>query len=100
MTVPANTVAGARPADRRPPAARTEVARVVAKVEAAERVSGAEALLLHEHADLSTLGRLGDLVRERLHPERRVTYIVDRNVNPTNVCIKVWYIYDNVHDSI
>ena len=26
-------------------------------------------------------------VRWRKHPEARVTYIVDRNINPTNVCI-------------
>ncbi len=46
-----------------------------------------EALWLHEHADLLTLGRMADAVRWRLNPEPIVTYIVDRNVNPTNVCI-------------
>jgi len=56
-------------------------------VEDGERISAEEALLLHEEADLTTLGRLADLVRERRHPEGIVTYIVDRNVNPTNVCV-------------
>ncbi len=46
-----------------------------------------EALFLHDHADLATLGFLADAVRRRLHPERMVTYIVDRNINPTNVCV-------------
>ena len=32
------------------------------------------------------LGLLADSVRERLHPERVVTYIIDRNINYTNVC--------------
>ena len=32
-------------------------------------------------------GRLADLVRRRKHPENRVTYIIDRNINPTNVCL-------------
>jgi cyclic dehypoxanthinyl futalosine synthase len=69
------------------PRAHGGVARVAARVEAGERISRAEALLLHEEADLLTLGRLADSVRTRLHPHGVVSYIVDRNVNPTNVCI-------------
>ena len=30
---------------------------------------------------------MADSVRRRLHPDNRVTYIVDRNINPTNVCL-------------
>ena len=67
--------------------ARGELARIEDKVESGERISGEEALWLHEHADLLTLGRLADTVRARLHPEGIVTYIIDRNLNPTNVCI-------------
>ncbi|MCL4149583.1 UNVERIFIED_CONTAM: hypothetical protein GTU68_028944 [Idotea baltica] len=33
------------------------------------------------------LGELADAVRKRKHPHNRVTYIVDRNINPTNVCV-------------
>jgi cyclic dehypoxanthinyl futalosine synthase len=69
------------------PRAHGAVARVAERVEAGERISRAEALLLHEEADLLTLGRLADSVRTRLHPHGVVSYIVDRNVNPTNVCI-------------
>jgi cyclic dehypoxanthinyl futalosine synthase len=50
-------------------------------------VSSDEALWLHEHADLLSLGRMADAVRWRLNPAPVVTYIIDRNVNPTNVCI-------------
>ena len=63
------------------------LARVAGKVEDGERITPEEALLLHDHADLLLLGRLADLVRARRHPEGRVTYIVDRNLNPTNVCV-------------
>jgi cyclic dehypoxanthinyl futalosine synthase len=63
------------------------VARVADKVRAGERISAEEALLLHEQADVLTIGELADEVRRRKHPERLVTYIVDRNINPTNVCI-------------
>ena len=33
------------------------------------------------------LGRLADAIRLRKHPGRTVTYIIDRNVNYTNVCV-------------
>jgi cyclic dehypoxanthinyl futalosine synthase len=64
-----------------------EVAMVADKVLAGERISAKEALLLHERADILTIGELADSVRRRRHPQNRVTYIIDRNINPTNVCI-------------
>jgi aminodeoxyfutalosine synthase len=67
--------------------ASAELLRIAARVEEGERITPQEGLYLHEHADLSTLGRLADLVRARKHPAGVVTYIVDRNINPTNVCI-------------
>src|SRR5256886_3137842 len=42
---------------------------------------------LYEHASLLELGRLADAVRWKLHPENVVTYIIDRNINYTNVCV-------------
>jgi cyclic dehypoxanthinyl futalosine synthase len=60
---------------------------VADKVLAGERISAKEALLLHERADILTIGELADSVRRRRHPQNRVTYIIDRNINPTNVCI-------------
>ena len=46
----------------------------------------AEALSLLTEADLLTVGKLADGIRRRMHPEGRVTFVVDRNVNYTNVC--------------
>src|SRR3954469_24256756 len=46
-----------------------------------------EYLELYEQADLLELGRLADNERWRQHPERTVTYIIDRNINYTNVCV-------------
>jgi cyclic dehypoxanthinyl futalosine synthase len=37
-------------------------------------------------ADLLAVGRLADDIRRRRHPHGRVTFVVDRNVNYTNVC--------------
>lgn len=53
---------------------------------AGERISGAEALDLFRGLDLPALGALANAVRERKHPDRMVTYIIDRNINYTNVC--------------
>jgi cyclic dehypoxanthinyl futalosine synthase len=46
-----------------------------------------EALEVYERASLLELGRLADAARWRLHPENVVTYIIDRNINYTNVCV-------------
>ncbi len=44
-------------------------------------------LELYEQASLLELGRLADAERWRQHPENVVTYIIDRNINYTNVCV-------------
>jgi cyclic dehypoxanthinyl futalosine synthase len=56
------------------------------KVEAGERLTRREALYLLAEADLIAVGRLADGIRRRLHPENHVTFVVDRNVNYTNIC--------------
>jgi cyclic dehypoxanthinyl futalosine synthase len=42
---------------------------------------------LYERASLLELGAGADAARWRLHPEPAVTYIIDRNINYTNVCV-------------
>ena len=56
------------------------------KVESGERVSRAEGIALLRDGDFLELGMLADTVRQRLHPDPVVTYIIDRNINYTNVC--------------
>jgi len=56
------------------------------KVKAGERLSCEEGVALIQKGDLLELGVLADEVRWRLHPEPVVTYIIDRNINYTNVC--------------
>ena len=60
---------------------------VVQKVRLGERLSQEDALTLYKNAPTHLLGRLADEVRARRHPEKLVTYIIDRNVNYTNICI-------------
>src|ERR687888_2481182 len=57
------------------------------KVHAGERLSGNEALELYRRAPTALLGRLADAIRARKHPDGIVTYIIDRNVNYTNICV-------------
>ncbi|MBI3402022.1 MAG: dehypoxanthine futalosine cyclase [Acidobacteria bacterium] len=57
------------------------------KVRAGERVSAAEALELYREAPTALLGRLADGIRARKHPDGVVSYIIDRNVNYTNICV-------------
>jgi len=56
------------------------------KVLAGDRLSRDEGLFLLGETDLLSLGELADAARRRLHPEGVVTYIIDRNINYTNVC--------------
>ena len=60
---------------------------IVAKVSGGSRISADEGLALYVHVPTHVLGRLADEIRMRKHPNRTVTYIIDRNVNYTNVCV-------------
>lgn len=46
----------------------------------------AEAIDLYHSDDLIGIGMAADAVRRKLHPEGIVSYIIDRNINYTNVC--------------
>lgn len=62
------------------------------KASAGGQLTPDEALLLYRGLDQPSLGLLANDVRLRLNPpdqdgKVKVTYIVDRNLNPTNVCV-------------
>lgn len=61
--------------------------RITEKIIAGERIEWDDALTLYKEADVLTLGTLAHHIKSRLHPENIITYIVDRNVNYTNICI-------------
>ena len=50
------------------------------------RLTEAQALELHDHASLQDLGDWATAVARRLHPTDERTYVIDRNINYTNVC--------------
>ena len=52
-----------------------------------KRISKQEALDLYLHTDLLELGEMANEVRKKFHPDSKpVTFIIDRNINYTNVC--------------
>jgi cyclic dehypoxanthinyl futalosine synthase len=51
------------------------------------RITPEEALLLYTDAPLHALGEAADAVRRRRYPDAIVTYLIDRNINYTNVCV-------------
>jgi cyclic dehypoxanthinyl futalosine synthase len=63
------------------------VSEIAGRIAAGERLSADEALTLYHDAPTGLLGRLADDVRRRKHPDGVVSYIIDRNVNYTNVCV-------------
>jgi cyclic dehypoxanthinyl futalosine synthase len=63
------------------------ISALTEKVDAGGRLDRDEALTLYREAPTAVLGRLADRARARRHPDGIVTYIIDRNVNYTNVCV-------------
>ncbi len=57
------------------------------KIRSGGRLDASEAVELYLDAPTSLLGSLAHQVRMRMHPQRVVTYIIDRNINYTNVCV-------------
>jgi cyclic dehypoxanthinyl futalosine synthase len=66
--------------------AAAATAEVLDRALAGERISDEDALTLLESGDLLAIGRAADELRNRKVDARRVTFIIDRNVNYTNVC--------------
>jgi len=50
------------------------------------RVSSEEAGRLFDEAALLDLAACADRIRQRIHPDNVISYIIDRNINYTNVC--------------
>ncbi len=64
----------------------SKLGEIAGKVEAGQRVTYDEGVFLAEHADLHTLGRLANLVRERKNGNFAY-YNTNVHLNPTNVCV-------------
>ncbi|MDA3787470.1 MAG: dehypoxanthine futalosine cyclase [Desulfobacula sp.] len=60
--------------------------KIIKKISANERIDINEGLKLFRQADFLTLASLANQKRFYYHPDNIVTYVVDRNINYTNIC--------------
>lgn len=60
--------------------------RILARADAGRRISVHDAERLYEQANLVELGEVAHSIRTRLNPGEKVSYIIARNINYTNVC--------------
>lgn len=60
---------------------------ISAKVLNGGRISDEDFMVLSDGADLFQLGFLANGIRKHKHPEKLVTYVVDRNINYTDICV-------------
>ncbi len=62
------------------------IAGILEKAVAGERLELEDGVALLESDELILLGLAASAVTKRLHPEPVVTFVIDRNINYTNVC--------------
>src|SRR5215472_6082314 len=55
-------------------------------IEGNSRLTDEQALELYHRASMHDLGAWASAVAQRMHPEDYRTYVIDRNINYTNVC--------------
>lgn len=60
--------------------------RILEKAADGERIGDEEAVELLKSRDLVSIGRVANEVRNRKHDPDRITFIIDRNLNYTNIC--------------
>jgi cyclic dehypoxanthinyl futalosine synthase len=64
-----------------------ETERILEKAMSGERLGIDEAGHLYDKAEFFELGHAAHSVRLRNHPDPVVTYVVDRNINYSNICV-------------
>jgi len=62
------------------------IEKISQQTTANEPINRQQALWLLTEADLLQVGKLADGIRKQKHPHGRVTFVIDRNVNYTNIC--------------
>jgi cyclic dehypoxanthinyl futalosine synthase len=77
----------AKPSDTLSQGALPAVDDVLEKASGGERISDDDAVALLRSRDLVSVGRVANEIRNRLTDPQKVTFIVDRNLNYTNVCV-------------
>ena len=63
-----------------------ETESLLNEILAGRRMSNGEFAWLYQQGDLLAIGRAADQIRKRRFPDGLVTFIIDRNINYTNIC--------------
>lgn len=63
-----------------------KVREIVERVSGGERISETDAVLLLRERDMLLLGSVADQICRSFHSENAVSYVIDRNINYTNIC--------------
>jgi cyclic dehypoxanthinyl futalosine synthase len=64
----------------------SEIQNILDRALAGTRLTADDCTVLLESHDVARIGTASDEIRQRRHPDNIVTYIIDRNINYTNVC--------------
>jgi cyclic dehypoxanthinyl futalosine synthase len=65
----------------------TAAGEILDKALEGERIDDADAVTLLESRDLIQVGRAAEELRARRTDPGRITFIIDRNLNYTNICV-------------
>ncbi len=60
---------------------------IIKHIELGKRISDDQYRQLEKEATIHQLGFLANSIRKKLHPDPVITYVVDRNINYTDICI-------------
>ncbi len=60
---------------------------IISKLTSGSRLSEKDSVFLYDNLSFNELASCADKIREEKHPEGVVTYIQDRNINYTNICV-------------
>src|SRR5437868_7432608 len=63
-----------------------QIQAILNRVVGGDRLTVGDCTTLLESYDVASIGAAADEVRKQKHPDNIVTYIIDRNINYTNVC--------------
>ncbi|KXS41444.1 MAG: radical SAM domain protein [Candidatus Frackibacter sp. T328-2] len=64
----------------------SELKEILLKAQSGKRITPDEGVKLLASNQLLSIGKVANQIRKRLHPEPKVTFAIDRNINYTNVC--------------
>jgi len=64
-----------------------KIDKILDEAVSGKRISFDEGVALLKSGDILSLGEAADEITRRLHPEDYRTFIVDRNINYSNICV-------------